>query len=201
MSQATINRFLGVIFIGVLVLTVASCGRGGASDSSRPPASTMGPSLVGLLSRPTTNTSSDTSQKALAPAATPGAAAAASTMPGADPAIQKWFLSVEKQKIAFNQALFQAQRGIKANSAAACQPLRRAASALQAELARLRSVSSPAGAKIADAIAPLMVTMTSIADVCIKGDFPAAQKLMDSTGVPQQAETQALIDEILDGGK
>ncbi|MDQ1753191.1 MAG: hypothetical protein QOE71_4247 [Pseudonocardiales bacterium] len=200
MSQAAKNRLLGVIFIGVLVLTIASCGRAGANDSSGPAASTTRPSPAGLLPGPT-STSSDTSQRAWAPAAAPGAAAAASTMPGADPAIQKWFLSVEKAKITFNQALFQAQRGIKANSAAACQPLRRAASAIQAELARLHSVSSPAGAKIADAVAPLMVTMTSIADACIKGDYPAAQKLMDSTGVPQQADTQALIDEILDGGK
>jgi hypothetical protein len=122
-------------------------------------------------------------------------------MPGADPTIQKWFLAVEKGKIAFNEALFQAQRGIKASSAAACQPLRRTAGAIQAELAKLRSVPSPAGAKIADAVAPLMVTMTSVADSCTHGDFPAAQQLMDSTGVPQQADTQALIDEILDGDK
>jgi hypothetical protein len=46
-----------------------------------------------------------------------------------------------------------------------------------------------------------MVTMTSIAASCMNGDFPAAQTLMDSTGVPQQADTQASIDEILDGDK
>jgi hypothetical protein len=201
MSQAAKNRLLGVIFIGVLVLTLSSCSDAGGSDSRGPAPGVVRSSPGAGLTAPTTSASSETSAAALNPAAGSGIAVAASTLPGADPTIQKWFLSVEKAKTAFNQALFQAQQGIKASSAVACQPLSRTARAIQAELPRLRSVQSPAGPKLADAVAPLMVTMTSIAASCMNGDFPAAQQLMDSTGVPQQADTQALIDEILDGDK
>jgi len=124
---------------------------------------------------------------------------ASGPIPGANPAIQRWFLSIDKAKAAFNNALFKAQQGIKASSSPACGPLDQTAKVIVAALPKLRSVPSPAGAKIADAVQPLMDTMAQVAALCRSGDFAGAQALLSTTGIPQQAATQQRIDEILDG--
>jgi hypothetical protein len=120
-------------------------------------------------------------------------------MPGADPAIQKWFQALDKAKGAFDQALFEAEQAIATKTAARCQSLSQTATSIDARLPGLRGVSPTAGAAIADTLHPLMTTMLSVADSCTKGDFVAAQTLLTQTAIPQQADAQERIDEILDG--
>lgn len=133
---------------------------------------------------------------AAGPAADP--VAAASSMPGADPAIQRWFLSIDKAKIAFDDALLRAERAVAASTSGGCSALDSTVKQIVAALPRMRALSSPAGAKIAAAVQPVMTTMGQAAASCLTGDFAAAQKSLN-VGIGQQATAQASIDAILDG--
>ncbi|MEO6504118.1 MAG: hypothetical protein ABIQ09_19695 [Jatrophihabitantaceae bacterium] len=124
-------------------------------------------------------------------------AAQATAIPGTDPAIQRWFLSNDAAKIAFNDALLRAQRGVAGGKAAECHPLSVATEALGKALPKLAGLS-PAGLKLAAAIQPVMTTFTTAATACLAKDFPAAQTALDA-GVVRQADAQETIDEILDG--
>jgi hypothetical protein len=125
-------------------------------------------------------------------------AAQATPIPGTDPAIQRWFLSSGAVKVAFNNALLRAERGVASGSAADCQPLDTAVRALSAALPKLGALS-PAGQKLAAAIQPPVSTFRAAATACLAKDFAAAKTSLD-TGVRQQAEAQGTVDEILDGG-
>jgi hypothetical protein len=170
------TRVLGILLSATAVLFAASCG--GTPGNGPPPVDTQGVGGGGTA-----------------------VVVTASPIPGDDPAIQHWFLAIDTAKTAFDNALFKAERGISGSSSAACKPLVQTVRTIVGALPRLRSVPSPAGAKIADAVGPLMTTMGQVADLCTSGKFSAAQALLTATGIPQQAEAQALVDEILDGDK
>lgn len=84
-------------------------------------------------------------------------AAQATPVPGPDPGIQRWFLSNDAAKIAFNEALLRAERGVASGTAAECQPLNLAARALSGVLPTLAGLSA-AGQKLAAAIQPAVTT-------------------------------------------
>ena len=186
MSCSAANRAWGAALLAVLALALASCTRAGARSPAEPAASSAEANAA--------------PPPGLARAVGPLAPAGVPTgMPGDDPAIQRWFLGIDRAKTAFDQALFQAERGIGTKTAADCQALKRTSTAIQAKLPTLRAVSSPAGAALAGVVDPMMTTMVSIADSCLSGNFVSAQTLLTQTGIPQQANVQARIDEILDG--
>ncbi|MDQ1743160.1 MAG: hypothetical protein QOE23_1499 [Pseudonocardiales bacterium] len=125
------------------------------------------------------------------------AGATARPIPGTDPAIQHWFLDNGAAKVAFNNALLRAERGVANRSASECKPLSAAVGQLEKVLPKLAALS-PAGQKLAAALQPAVATFDSAATACLARDFPAAQAALD-TGVGQQADAQADVDEILDG--
>lgn len=100
-------------------------------------------------------------------------------------------------KIAFNDALLRAERGVVSGTASECQPLSVATQALSKALPKLAGLSL-AGGKLAAAIEPVMTTFANAAAACLAKNFPAAQTTLDA-GVVQQADAQETIDEILDG--
>jgi len=124
---------------------------------------------------------------------------AASSVPGTDPSIQRWFLRIDTAKIAFNNALFRAERGVADHVSSDCQSLDTTVPRIVAQLPELTN-ASVAGAKIAAAISPVMDTMAALAKDCLAGSWTAAMNDMN-TGIPQQANSQALIDAILDGDR
>lgn len=188
MSRSSPIRLLTAVLLPALVLTLVSCARGGGGEPSsavqRAPSAGNGAHAVQAAAL-----------GAGAPAA-PAAPAAAPPIPGTDPGIQHWFLLVDKAKIAFDNALRQAENQINTSSGS-CQPLLTTANAILTALSSLRAVTNPAALRIADAVKKLMTTMVSVATLCINND--SGTKTALATGIQQQADTQALIDEILDG--
>jgi hypothetical protein len=124
-------------------------------------------------------------------------AAQATSIPGTDPAIQRWFLSSGAIKVAFNDALLRAERGVASSNAAECRPLDAAARALSVVLPKLAALSQ-AGQKLAAAIQPPITTFGTAAQACLAKNFPGAQTSLEA-GIVQQADAQATVDEILDG--
>ncbi|MCW2725179.1 MAG: hypothetical protein JWN35_2100 [Frankiales bacterium] len=131
------------------------------------------------------------------PAVAAAPAAAAGPVPGTDPSVQRWWLSVDQAKVRFNDALQQAQTAVAAQQAGACQPLSASVSSIQGALPRLRLLPN-GGAKLADALVLPLNTFSQAAKACLAGDFVTAQSAL-LTGAPQQAAAQLTIDEILDG--
>jgi hypothetical protein len=129
------------------------------------------------------------------PAVAPGGSAGA--IPGTDPAIQRWFLDSGAAKIAVNDALLRAERGVAEGTAAECKPLSSALQKLSGALPKLAAVS-PAGQRLAAAIQPPLATFDTAATACLAKNFAAARTALDA-GVVQQADAQATVDEILDG--
>lgn len=125
------------------------------------------------------------------------ARASASPIPGTDPAIQRWFLDSGAAKVAFNDALLRAERGVVAHTASQCTSLSIAIQGLDKVLPRLAALSA-AGQKLAAVIQPTLTTFGSAATACLARNFSAAQLALDA-GVVQQADAQATVDEILDG--
>jgi hypothetical protein len=126
-------------------------------------------------------------------------AAATQPIPATEPALQRWFLRVDKVKIAFNNGLFQAERGVAKQVPSDCKSLDTTVRNIVAALPDLTNVS-PAGAKIAAAVNPVMTTMGAAAKDCLASNWAAATADLNA-GIPQQANAQALIDAILDGDK
>jgi hypothetical protein len=120
------------------------------------------------------------------------------SLPGNDPGIQKWFRQIDAVKIAFDAALFSAEKGIAAGRAADCQSLARQSTALLNLLPTLQRLPTPGAADLAGALQPMLTTMSELARVCAAGDFAAARSML-GTAVSQQAEAQGRVDEILDG--
>jgi hypothetical protein len=131
------------------------------------------------------------------PAVVAAAGGVAGPIPGTDPGIQRWLLDSGPAKIAFNDALLRAERGVAGNTASQCKSLSSAIQALVKVLPKLAALS-PAGQKLAAAIQPPLTTFDSAATACLAKNFPAAQTALDA-GVVQQADAQATVDEILDG--
>jgi hypothetical protein len=125
------------------------------------------------------------------------AAASNHPIPGTDAAIQRWYLNNGAVKVAFNDALFRAERGVASGNASECRPLDVAGRALSAVLPKLKGLS-PAGQKLAAAIQPPITTFETAAQACLAGNFAAARTALDA-GIVQQADAQATVDEILDG--
>ena len=121
----------------------------------------------------------------------------ASAIPGTDPAIQRWFLLLDRAKTAFDKALFQAERGVANKMPSDCQALATTAQKITGQLPALVNVA-PAGARLAAAISPVMQRMATMAAACLASDWTVASIAM-STGIAQQAQAQTVIDEILDG--
>lgn len=132
-----------------------------------------------------------------APVPVAAAGVSAGPVPGTDPAIQRWFLDNDAAKVAFNDALLRAERGVASRTASECKPLSSAIARLDKVLPKLAALS-PAGQRLAAAIQPAVTTFDSAATACQARNFPAAQLALDS-GVVQQADAQATVDEILDG--
>jgi hypothetical protein len=126
-------------------------------------------------------------------------AAQSTAIPGTDPAIQRWFLNNGAAKVAFNNALLRAERGVAAAKTAECQPLATSARVLVNVLPKLKGLS-PAGQKLAAALEAPVATFGVAASQCLAGDFVAAKATLD-VGVTQLADAQATVDEILDGDK
>lgn len=127
------------------------------------------------------------------------AAAGGQGIPGTDPAIQRWFLANGVAKVAFNNALLRAERGVAAGNAGECTPLSVTSQTLNKALPRLAALS-PAGQRLAAAIQPTLTTFGAAATACLAKDFAAATTAL-SAGIVQQADAQASVDEILDGGQ
>lgn len=132
--------------------------------------------------------------KAVAPQA-----AQSTAIPGTDPAIQRWFLDNGGAKVAFNDALLRAQRGVAAAKAAECQPLATAARVLSNVLPKLKGLSV-AGQKLAAAIQTPVVTFGLAASQCLASDFSTAKATLD-LGASQLANAQGTVDGILDGDR
>jgi hypothetical protein len=132
-----------------------------------------------------------------APAVVAAAGGQAGAIPGTDPAIQRWFLDNGAAKVAFNDALLRAERGVVSRSTSECMPLDSAISRLDKVLPKLAALSA-AGQKLAAAIQPVLTTFDSATTACLTKNFPVAQTALDA-GVARQADAQAEVDEILDG--
>lgn len=120
-------------------------------------------------------------------------------IPGTDPAIQRWYLDNGGAKIAFNNALLRAERGVAATKSAECRPLAAGTRVLLNVLPKLKGLSV-AGQKLAAAIEIPISTFSVAASQCVAGDFSTAKATFD-LGVSQQADAQSTTDEILDGDK
>jgi|GEM_PF-2672801 len=131
------------------------------------------------------------------PTVAAAAGGSAGSIPGTDPAIQRWFLDNDAAKVAFNDALLRAERGVAGRTAPECKPLGSAIVRLTKVLPKLAALS-PAGQRLAAALQPAVTTFDSAATACLARNFPAAQLALDA-GVVQQADAQAMVDEILDG--
>jgi hypothetical protein len=118
-------------------------------------------------------------------------------IPGTDPAIQSWFLANGAAKVAFNDALLRAERGVASGTASECKPLSAATQTLSKALPKLAAFS-PAGQKLAAAIQPALTAFGTAATACLAKDFVAAKTSLD-VGIVQQADGQTTVDEILDG--
>jgi hypothetical protein len=199
MAMLRTGSAASISLCAVVMLCLAACSHG----ASAPPKAVKVAAIASNArsSRPSPITPRQTQQ--LAVPAGVAAAAATAPIPGDDPAIQRWFLAIDKAKWAYDNALFKAEQVIfspspSASSASACQPLVQTVKAILAALPKLRSVSPPAGASIADAVQPLMDTMQQVGAACVSMNFTTARSLL-ATGIPQQASAQAAIDAILDG--
>ncbi|MDQ1739041.1 MAG: hypothetical protein QOE53_693 [Pseudonocardiales bacterium] len=118
-------------------------------------------------------------------------------VPGTDPAIQRWFLDNGAAKVAFNDALLRAERGVASGTASECKPLSIATQILNKALPKLTTLSA-AGQKLVAAIQPALTTFGAAATACLAKDFATARTSLDA-GIVQQADGQAMVDEILDG--
>lgn len=132
-------------------------------------------------------------------AAAQSGSAPSTSIPGTDPAIQRWFLDNGGAKVAFNNALLRAERGVAAGRSTECRPLAATARVLLNVLPRLEGLSV-AGHKLGAAYQIPVATFSVAASQCQAGDFPAAKAALD-LGVSQQAEAQTEVDEILDGDR
>ena len=146
-----------------------------------------------------------------------GPAAAAPPMPGTDPAMQRWFLNVDKARIAFNNVLLKAEADVAAGAGAAagragaaagatgtanCAALVAATGAITKLLPLLRKIAA-GGAAVADAYAPSLDAFGAAGSACVKGDFAGAQAILGDTSSGAIAEygvAQEQVDEILDAG-
>jgi hypothetical protein len=197
MAMLRTGSAASISLCAVVMLCLAACSHG----ASAPPKAVKVAAIASNAAMSSWSPGSVGAPGLHAPAAAAAPVAAAPTMPGVNPAIQKWLLDNGKKKIDFDQALFQAEKGITAKSPADCQPLNKTAHTLGAALSGLSHVPDPAGSKIASLYASLMTKMESVATACVNGDFAGAQTQLDTTAIPQQADTQASVDDILDEGK
>jgi hypothetical protein len=169
----------------MLFVAIIWASSGGRADSARSASSGA--------------TATNAGGRSLAAAASVAAPAATQSIPATEPGIQRWFLRVDKAKIAFNNALFRAERGVSSKVPSDCNDLDTTVAKIVAELPGLGRVSS-AGAKIAAAVKPVMDTMGVLAKDCLAAHWSSAQTDLD-VGIPQQANAQEAIDAILDGDK
>jgi hypothetical protein len=192
MARLWLNYAARMSLSVAVLLALAACAHG----STSPPTS-------GGVPVPT-NASLSSSSSVPAPAAQPGAqplgsaaAVAAAAIPGDDPAIQRWFLAIDKAKWVLNNAYLKAVQGVSRQSATDCQPLGQTVQAIVAALPKVQNLGA-AGARIAAAVTPLMTNMGQLASSCTIGDFPTARTILN-TVIPQQGNVQATIDSVLDG--
>jgi hypothetical protein len=159
-----------------------------------------------------------TGSVAVASSQPPGAApAAVAPMPGTDPAMQRWFLGVDKARVAFDNVLLRAEGDIAAGAKAAsgrvgaagvaaptanCSALVAATGAITKLLPVLRNIAA-GGAAVADAYAPSLNAFAAAGSACVKGDFAGAQAILGDTSkgaIAGYGAAQEQVDEILDAG-
>jgi hypothetical protein len=131
------------------------------------------------------------------------AAQAAPNIPATDASIQRWFKTIEKARIAFNDLLFRAEAQIASGSGTGdCSALVGAIDVVTRAFPTLRTISS-AGAAIADAYGPPLAAFATAARACVNRDFAGARVQLGDTNsgaVAAYGTAQAVVDEILDGG-
>ena len=137
------------------------------------------------------------------PSAVAAAAVAAPPMPGTDPAMQRWFLAVDKARIAFNNVLLRAEADISAGAGTAnCSALVAATGAITKVLPVLRKIPA-GGAAVADAYGPSLDQFAAAGRACLQRDFAGAKTILGDTSGGAIAEygfAQEQVDEILDAG-
>ena len=103
-------------------------------------------------------------------------------MPGTDPAMQRWFLDVDKARIAFNNVLLRgaprAAAGIGGATGAGtanCSALVAATGVITKVLPALRKITA-GGEAVADAYGPSLDAFAAAGSACVKRDFAGAQR-------------------------
>jgi hypothetical protein len=156
----------------------------------------------------------------------PGVAAAPQVpvgpMPGTDPAMQRWFLAVDKARIAFNNVLLRAEADIAGGAGAAagrsgtaagqaaagqagtanCSALVAATALITKVLPALRKIPA-GGAAVADAYGPSLDAFSAAGQACVKQDFAGAKQILGDTtqgAIAAYGLAQEEVDEILDAG-
>ena len=136
----------------------------------------------------------------------PGVAAApagAAPMPGTDPAMQRWFLAVDKARIAFDNVLLRAEADIAAGTGTAnCSALVSATALITKVLPVLAKIPA-GGAAVADAYGPSLDAFAAAGQACVRGDFAGARTILGDTStgaIAGYGVAQEEVDEILDAG-
>ena len=137
----------------------------------------------------------------------PGLAAAPQVpvgpMPGTDPAMQRWFLAVDKARIAFNNVLLRAEADIAGGSSTAnCSALVGATALITKVLPVLRKIPA-GGAAVADAYGPSLDQFAAAGRACLQRDFAGAKTILGDTSggaIAEYGVAQEQVDEILDAG-
>ena len=131
------------------------------------------------------------------------APAAVAPMPGTDPAMQRWFLALDKARIAFNNVLFRAEGDIAAGTGTAnCSALVSATTLIIKVLPALRKIPA-GGAAIADVYGPSLDQFAAVGAACVKRDFAGAKQILGDTStgaIAGYGVAQEEVDEILDAG-
>ena len=137
------------------------------------------------------------------PGVVAAAPAAVAPMPGTDPAMQRWFLAVDKARIAFNNVLLRAEADIAGGSGTAnCSALVGATALITKVLPVLRKIPA-GGAAIADVYGPSLDSFAAAGQACVKRDFAGAKQILGDTttgAIAGYGVAQEEVDEILDAG-
>lgn len=120
-------------------------------------------------------------------------------MPGTDSKIQGWFKGVEKVRIAFNNALFLAEKDIAAGTSTTnCAALRSLTGQILVQLPKLAALPH-GGADVAAQYTPPVQQFQQVAVDCVAGNFPLARSEL-AAAVAAYGKAQYNVDEILDAG-
>jgi hypothetical protein len=127
----------------------------------------------------------------------------ATPAPGTDPKIQRWFLLIEKSRVAFNNVLLKAEVDIKSGAGTAnCSALLTATTVIENHLSDLTAIPNGGPAMAAAYLTP-MDEFAKVATACKASDFAGARTLLGDTSegaIADYGQAQDAVDEILDAG-